>query len=157
MNPTPDLARLATVAAAAPFGFEELERRCAMRARRQRRAAWGAAASVAFLGLVSLAAVLTQPPAPQTGLQLAQAVPVAQVPGRAAPAERTAPPPALVDLWQFDLTSELEDHIAVLDAELSAARTGAASGERVRQMERTREQLHDSLQRVAYAHDLLDL
>jgi Tfp pilus assembly protein PilN len=62
-----------------------------------------------------------------------------------------------VNLDQFDLTTELEDHIALLDAELSAARVQAAPAQQLRQMESTREQLTQSLQRVSYAHSLLNL
>jgi hypothetical protein len=62
-----------------------------------------------------------------------------------------------VNLDQFDLTTELEEHIAVLDAELSVARVEAAPAEQLRQLESTREQLNDSLQRVSYAHSLLNL
>jgi hypothetical protein len=53
------------------------------------------------------------------------------------------------------MTSELEDHIALLDAQISAARVYAAPPEQLRQLEYTRSQLNDSLQRVSYAQTLL--
>jgi len=65
--------------------------------------------------------------------------------------------PALVDVGRFEVTSDLEDHIALLDAQISAARAYEAPPERVRQMEYAREQLNDSLQRVSYAQTLLGL
>jgi hypothetical protein len=80
-----------------------------------------------------------------------------------APAVSDAPQPqgpyqpALVDLGQFEITSALEDHIALLDAQISAARVYAAPPERLRQMESTRAQLNESLQRVSYAQALLSL
>jgi hypothetical protein len=128
---------------APPFGFEEFERRRA-RTRRQRRAAgWGVAGSVSVLGLVGVLAWLTQAP------------PVAEL--TAAAVEARDAQPALVDLGQFAVTSELEDHIALLDAEISAARVGAAPQERLHEMESARAELNDSLQRVSYAHSLLSL
>ena len=65
--------------------------------------------------------------------------------------------PALVNLDQFDQTTELEDRIALLDAELSVARVQAAPAQQLRQLESAREQLNRSLQRVSYAHSLLNL
>ena len=65
--------------------------------------------------------------------------------------------PALVNLDRFDVTTELEEHIAVLDAELSAARVGTAPAEDLRELESARKQLNQSLQRVSYAHSLLSL
>jgi hypothetical protein len=65
--------------------------------------------------------------------------------------------PALVNMGQFDITSTLEDHIALLDAELSAARVGKVPEVQLRPMESAREQLSASLQRVSYAHALLSL
>ena len=62
-----------------------------------------------------------------------------------------------MNLDQFDVTTELQDHIALLDSQLSAARVETASVERLRQLEATREQLNSSLQRVSYAHSLLNL
>ncbi len=63
--------------------------------------------------------------------------------------------PAVVDVGRFEVTSELEDHIALLDAQISAARIYATPPERLRQMESTRAQLNESLQRVSYAQTLL--
>ncbi len=134
---------------AAPFGFDEFEQRRARAAARRRTALLSTAGSIAALGVVSIMALVTQPP-----LQLhADAVPVVQ----AALAPASAELPALVNLDQFDATTELEDRIAVIDAELSAARVTAAPAARLRQLEHTRTQLNESLQRVTYAHSLLSL
>ena len=131
----------------APFGFEAFERRRAMDVVRRRATAVSAAGSVAALAFVSMLALITQTP---QQLQLAESMP----PAVPAPEGEL---PALVNLDQFDVTSELEEHIAVLDAELSAARVEAAPAEQLRQLESTRTQLNQSLQRVSYAHSLLSL
>ena len=131
----------------APFGFEAFERRRAMDEVRRRATAVSAAGSVAALAFVSMLALITQTP---QQLQLAESMP----PAVPAPEGEL---PALVNLDQFDVTSELEEHIAVLDAELSAARVEAAPAEQLRQLESTRTQLNQSLQRVSYAHSLLSL
>ena len=145
MNAPVELRQLAAHEnAAPPFGFEEFERRRVARVRQRRTTGWSVTASVGVLGLVAVLALLTQ--APQPSAQLTAA----------AVAARNAQP-ALVDLGQFEVTSELEDHIAMLDAEISAARVGAAPDERLREMESARAELNESLQRVSYAHSLLNL
>jgi hypothetical protein len=133
---------------AAPFGFEVFEQRRAMVAVRRRATMVSAAGSIAALAFVSVMALVTQGP-PQLPAMEALPSPVVSV-----PADRL---PALVNLDQFDVTTELEEHIAVLDAELSAARVEAVSSERLRQLESARAQLNQSLQRVSYAHSLLSL
>jgi hypothetical protein len=136
-------------AGASPWSFEEFEQRQARAVSRRRAAAWSAVGSVAALGLVVAMAVVTQRP---------QHLVVAQLPsvvGTAVADDAYAP--ALVNLDQFDVTSELEEHIALLDAELSAARVYAVPAERLQQLEYTREQLSTSLQRVSYAHSLMNL
>jgi hypothetical protein len=154
-----DLRRLSDAAEAAPpFGFEEFQRRCAVAQRRQRATVWSIAASVAVLGLVAVLALMTQPqhPAAELLVALPAAPPAAVAPAVVAP--QAAPrEPALVNLHQFEVTSELEDHIALLDAQISAAHVYAAPPERLRQMESTRAQLNESLQRVSYAQALLNL
>lgn len=130
----------------APFGFEAFERRRAMSAVRRRATLVSAAGSVAALAFVAVMALVTQSP---TKLELA-APPVQAI----SPAEDL---PALVNLDQFDVTTALEEHIAVLDAELSAARVEEVPAEELRQLESARERLSDSLQRVSYAHSLLSL
>lgn len=147
MNIQENLRTLAAAEpATAPFGFDEfMQRQVAARARR-RTAVLSVAGSIAVLGVVSIMALVTQ-----TSPQLAEVQMVQLV----APAEEEMP--ALVNLDQFDQTSELEDHIALLDAELSVARVRAASTQQLRQMESAREQLNQSLQRVTYAHALLNL
>jgi hypothetical protein len=154
MNMQENLRALAASdAASAPFGFEAFEQRRAMVAVRRRATMVSAAGSIAALAFVSIMAfVMQQPPElPAVNTLPPQAIPGFQV--RPAGEEL----PALVNLDQFDVTTELQDHIAVLDAELSAARVEAASAERLRQLESTRAQLNQSLQRVSYAHSLLSL
>lgn len=145
-----DLRRLSDAKPAAPpFGFEEFERRRAIAQGRQRATVWSIAASVAVLGLVGLLALMTQPELP--------AAVVFTGPAAELPQPETPYQPALVDLAQFDITSALEDHIALLDAQISAAHVYAAPPERLRQMESTRAELTESLQRVSYAQALLSL
>jgi hypothetical protein len=149
MNHSIDLRQLAVTDAAPPFGFDQFERCRAAAGYRHRATVWSVAASVGVLGLVALLALVTQAPQP-----------AALVVGT-SPVKTAAPPvdvplqPAVVDLGQFDVTSELEDHIALLDAQISAARVYAAPPEQLRQLESTREQLNVSLQRVSYAQTLL--
>ncbi|MEO8314479.1 MAG: hypothetical protein ABI645_06745 [Pseudomonadota bacterium] len=132
---------------AAPFGFEAFERRRAMTAVRRRAAVVSATGSIAALAFVSITALLTQGP-PRLQVDVAPVL-------DGAPADEQLP--ALVNLDQFDVTTDLEERIAVLDAEMSAARVGAAPAEQLRQLESTRAQLNQSLQRVSYAHSLLNL
>lgn len=148
MSMQEELRRLAVESPAAPYGFESFEQRRALASVRRRNSWLGAAGSIAALGVVSIMALVTQAPAQ---LQVVASTPSDRVVPEAAEL------PALVNLDQFDLTTELEDHIAVLDAELSMARVAAAPVEQLRQLESTRQQLNDSLQRVSYAHSLLNL
>ena len=126
-----------------PYGFEEFGRRRAVAAARRRTTMWSVAASLAVFGLVPVVALLTQ--APEATVRIAS--PAAEVPYQ----------PALVNVGQFEVTSELEDHIALLDAQISEARVYSASPDRLRQMEATRAELTDSLRRVSYAQTLLGL
>jgi len=153
MNQPHELRELAGHAdATPPFGFEELLRRRAAGEQRRRAVAWSIAGSAGVLGAVALLALLTQRPEPAA--TVIPALPAKNV-GVAARVAASGEP-ALVDLGQFALTSELEDHIALLDAQISAARVYAASPEQLRQLERARAQLNDSLQRVSYAQTLLN-
>lgn len=136
----------------APFGFEAFEQRCAVVAARRRVTIWSATGSIAVLGVVSMVALLTQAPQP-----LVAAAAAAHSQAQVMTGVRFIEAPALVDLDQFDLTAALEDHIAVLDDQLSAARVQAVPSEQLQQLESTRAQLNDSLQRVSYAHSLMSL
>jgi hypothetical protein len=147
MNIQENLRALASSdAPAAPFGFEAFEQRRVMAASRRRATAVSAAGAVFALAFVSVMALVTQRPPQQP-----------DVPPQAVVAPAAQDMPALVNLDQFDVTTELEEHIAVLDAELSVARVKAVPAEQLRQLESTRAQLRDSLQRVSYAHSLLSL
>lgn len=145
-----ELRALATPAGDVPFGFDEFERRRAHERHRKRAAGWSATAAIGVLAIVPVVAVITQPaPAARVmGTPASEVMPVAEV---------FRQPPALVDMGRFAVTSELEDHIAVLDAEISAARLAPVSREQVRRMEATRQQINDSLRSINTAHALLEL
>lgn len=144
-----ELRALVEVPEAAPFGFDEFERRSAAQRHRVRTLGWSTAAVVGVLALVPVLAVLTQSPGPAATV-------VSVSTATASPAELFQQP-ALVDMDRFAITSELEDHIALLDAEISQAQLRPVPTAELRQMETARRQLNDSLQRVSYAHSLLDL
>jgi hypothetical protein len=146
-NPEHAIRDLAAAPVQPPFGFEEFERRRASGERRRRAGAWGATTAIVLLAAVGLLAWMMEPP--RSAAVVATHVPEARV-------EHVYAQPALVNLAQFDVTSELEDHIALLDAQISAARVYAAPAEQLRALERTRAQLNDSLQRVSYAQNLLN-
>lgn len=153
MNASVSLRQLAARdGASAPYGYDEFDLRQQYAARQRRLTRWSIAASLAVLGLIPAIAVLTQGPEPEAWLTAPAAASAAAI--RVEDGPRM---PALVDLSHFEVTSELEDHIAMLDAELSAARVNAAPPEELRRLEATREQLNESLQRVNYAHSLLAL
>lgn len=135
----------------APWNFEVFEQRRARARTRRRTALWGSALSVAMLAVVGIVALVTQPQMMRDPLLAAAPVPFDSEP------EAAIEQPALVDMSQFDVTSELEDRIALLDAELSAARVQRVPTEQLRRIESTREQMNQSLQRVSYAHALLSL
>jgi hypothetical protein len=138
---------------AAPYGFEQFEQRSTRTAARRHAGVWSATGSALVLAVVSLVAVVTQ--APPQPVVADSAVPVMRELASDFAAATDAP--ALVDLGQLDVTAELEDHIALLDDALSAARLHAMPAERVRQMESTRAQLNESLQQVSYAQSMLSL
>ncbi|MFO1502709.1 MAG: hypothetical protein U1F39_02710 [Steroidobacteraceae bacterium] len=148
------LRQLAGQAVDPPFGFDAFEQRRERAQSRRRAAIWSAALSVSMLALVGILALVTQPQVDRHAFMAAvesrdlQALP--QVDARVEP-------PALVDMSRFELTSELEDRIALLDAELSAARVRQAPAEQLRRVEGARQQMNESLQRVSYAHALLSL
>jgi hypothetical protein len=144
------LRSLAAHQDAAPFSFDVFEQRRRRVVARRRAALWGSALSVALLVFVGFIALVTQPQVRRDPLLAAAP---ATLPVELTPIEQ----PALVDMSQFDVTSELEDHIALLDAELSAARVERMPAEQLRRIESTREQMNESLQRVSYAHALLSL
>jgi hypothetical protein len=148
------LRQLASQESPAPFGFDVFEQRRARAVARRRTVGWGSALSVSMLAMVGLLALVTQPQV--DGDPVMAAVEARDL--MALPLDGRSPDsPALVDMSRFELTSELEDRIALLDAELSAARVQRAPAEQLRRIEGTREQMNESLQRVSYAHALLSL
>jgi len=138
-----------------PYDFEEFERRSMRAAAGRRSLGWSAAASVAVLGLVVTLAVVTQ----RSGVTDSYAIanPLPAMDGGHPDAEQEDAQPALVDLGQLALRSDLEDRIAWYDAQLSVGRVNSAPPEQLQQLESTRELLADSLQHVSYAHSLLSL
>ncbi len=133
-----------------PFGFDEFEARRAAVRHRHRTAGWSAAAALGVLAIVPVLAVITRP-APSAHV-------LGPPPGAMTPlADVFQQPPALVDMSRFAVTAELEDYIALLDAEISAARLTPVPREELRRLEATRAELHESLQHVARAHSVLEL
>lgn len=150
MRPAEHLRTLPDHEAAVPFDFEEFERRRAQVRHRGRAAGWSVTAAIGVLAVVPVVAVITQPqPA-----AIVVATPASEVQDVT---DVFLQPPAVVAMDRFSVTSELEDHIALLDAEISAARLRPVTGDELQQLEKTRERLNESLQRVNYAHALLDL
>ena len=137
-----------------PYGFEEFQRRSVRAAAGRRSWAFSAVASVAVLGLVVTLAVVTQR---SDVSAYAVSSPLPAMDGGLAGVDADDAQPALVDLGQQALRSELEDRIAWYDAQLSVGRVSSAPPEQLRQLESTRELLADSLQQVSYAHSLLSL
>jgi hypothetical protein len=151
MTNNPELQALASrTEASAPYGFEVFEQRRLAAALQRRTAAVGVVGAVAVLGMVSMLALVTQQPE-----RFGESLPASQMPVATAVAVPDAR--ALVNLSQFEITSELEDHIALLDDQLSAARVAALPRDRLRQIESTRARLNDSLQHISHAHSLMSL
>jgi hypothetical protein len=137
-----------------PYDFDEFQRR-SMRASAGRRSwAFSAVASVAVLGLVVTLALVTQTRGLTGTYAIADSAPATD--SGQVDADPDAQP-ALVDLGQLALRSDLEDRIAWYDAQLSVGRVNSAPPEQLRQLESTRELLANSLQHVSYAHSLLSL
>ena len=154
MSVAEGLRRLAAQGMDAPFGFEVFEQRRDRTVSRRRTVLWGAALSVSMLALVGVLALVTQPQVDRNSIMAAvESQDFGWLPNVASHPES----PALVDMGRFALTSELEDRIALLDAELSAARVQRVPVEQLRSIEGTRQQMNESLQRVSYAHALLSL
>jgi len=154
MSTQEGLRQLAAQGVVAPFGFEVFEQRRARAVARRRSAVWGAALSVSMLALVGILALVTQPRVDRDSIMAAlESQELVALPD----ATPRVDSPALVDMGRFELTSELEDRIALLDAELSAARVQRAPVEQLRRIEGARQQMSESLQRVSYAHALLSL
>jgi len=154
MSAQEGMRQLAAQRVAAPFGFEVFEQRRDRAVARRRTVVWGAALSVSMLALVGILALVTQPRVDRDSIMAAvESQELSVLPG----VSQHADSPALVDMSRFELTSELEDRIALLDAELSAARVQRAPVEQLRRIEGTRQQMSESLQRVSYAHALLSL
>ncbi len=64
--------------------------------------------------------------------------------------------PALVRAGHWAARTEIEERIAVLDAMLSESRVSGGQADRLRALEQGRSTLVDALQRVAYAHQLVE-
>jgi hypothetical protein len=150
-----DKLRMATgqVSADLPFSFEHFEQRRQAQRLRRSGAQRAAFATVAALAVVLGVALVTQPPPRDVGAT--RLATVSQGSLAVGDIDEMQTMPALVNLDQFERTSELEDQIALLDAQLSAASFAAQSRVSVRELESTRAQLQDSLQRVSYAHSLM--
>ena len=131
-----------------PYDFAEFTRRRAVRAEaaRVRRTRLGSFTAVAAsLSVVMLGMALWR--------QTAEVPRGAVVPATTvASAEES---PALVQAGQLATRDALEERIALIDAMLSESRIAGAQDDTLRAMEQGRSTLVDSLQRVAYAHELI--
>lgn len=125
-----------------PFGYEEFARRCTRRAARRRAAGWGAASSLLVAGVIIGLAMRAEAPRLMYSDTVAQSLP--------------ASGPALVNVGHAVLQEDLADRIAWFDAALSAGGAADLPSAELNQMRRTRDELESSLQRVAYAHALLE-
>ena len=149
--------RLQTLAArepaVAPYGYDDFELR-GQRARGRRFATQrGLAASLAIVGVAVVLAITTRRPGTEVAVDsTALAPPPAQSAQDAVREE-----PALVDLGQFAMRSELEDRIAWVDMQLSVGRAYAAPADQLQELAATRDRLEQSLQRVSYAQSLMSL
>jgi hypothetical protein len=156
--------------ATAPYDFDEFERMARTRGEGRRRtqarlAALAASVSVLLVGTAvwQRAPVGGDPPA--TGVaatrDTAATAPVLTPMNSAAvaveaPADRGARgrAPAVVRVHDAALRADLQDRIALLDALLSEARAAGDDDEPLRQVQRSRALLADSLQHVAWADGL---
>lgn len=139
-----------------PYGYEEFDLRGRRARTRRASVRRGLAASLAVVGVAVLLAITTQRLRPEAAA-VADVEAVARPTAAPLPQVVDGSEPALVDLGQFALRSELEDRIAWFDMQLSAGRAYAAPAEQLQEMEATRNRLEQSLQRVSYAHSLMSL
>jgi hypothetical protein len=134
------------VALPPPYDFAEFRRRGQLRSG----------------GLVRLTAVAATLSAVLLGAALWRYVDVGPAELPAAVSVSTADPavsdgsPALVRAGHWAARTEIEERIAVLDAMLSESRVRGGQAERLRALEQGRSTLVDALQRVAYAHQLVE-
>lgn len=141
------LEALSVAEAAAPYGFDEFERRGARRIADRRRARHGLVASFATVAVAVLAAIaVLQPRAPDVGEPA-----LVYDAGAFVPAEE----PAVVDVGQLVVRESLADRIALLDLQLTEGRAYAMPEDELAQLAATRDQLERSLRGVAYAHALM--
>jgi hypothetical protein len=148
--------RLQALAAAdvrqpAPYDYAEFVRRRATRAAAHevRRTRLGrVTALAASLSVVLIGTAIWR--------QAGQGTAVTAVPTVAAVAQPLdESSPALVSAGQLVARDALEERIALLDAMLSESRAAGMQADTLRALERGRSTLADSLQRVAYAHQLI--
>jgi hypothetical protein len=146
--------------ATAPYDFDEFERLARARGDGRRRSQARVAALAASVSLVLVGAALWQrapvdgapPPAATAAVTDAAAAPPTVRTG--GPADAVASAPAVVRVHDAALRADLQDRIAVLDALLSEARAAGEDDEPLRQVQRSRNLLADSLQHVAWADGL---
>lgn len=142
------LRQLAATEAALPppYDFAEFRRRGQLRSGRLVRAIAVAATLSAVLLGTALWRYVDVGPA-----ELPAAVAVSMT----DPAESDGLP-ALVRAGHWAARTEIEERIAVLDAMLSEGRVSGGQADRLRDLEQGRSTLVDALQRVAYAHQLVE-
>ena len=156
---------------AAPYGYQEFERRAQARGRAARGLAGGERLTAGALVGVALLALLVRlgvPASVRHPLAGAQAMQVRAAPG---PEDESLPPHAAVaERWLASLPSEpavvhvgtraavmgLEDRIAEVDDLLSAARTKPDQAARLAALQQERTRLVGTLVQVRYAETLAD-
>ena len=134
-----------------PYDYAEFSRRRAARAAAPRagRAHLGRiTALAATLSVVLLGTALWRQAGPGPVAMPRPAVAVV-----ADPVDDTSP--ALVSAGQLAARDSIEERIALIDAMLSESRIAGAQDDSLRAMEQGRTTLVESLQRVAYAHQLV--
>ena len=135
----------------APYDYAEFSRRRAARAAAPRagRAHLGRiTALAATLSVVLLGTALWRQAGPGPVAMPRPAVAVV-----ADPVDDVTP--ALVSAGQLAARDSIEERIALIDAMLSESRIAGAQDDSLRAMEQGRTTLVESLQRVAYAHQLV--
>lgn len=170
-GPLAPLLRALPEQGAAPYGYQEFERRAQARRRGRRGAAGGerlAAAAVLGVGLLALLVRVGVPVTAHHAPPGAAAVRVQAAPG---PEDELLPPGAgVAERWLASLPSEpalvhvgtraavigLEDRIAQVDDLLSAARTHRDQPVRLAALQQERARLVGTLVQVRYAETLAD-
>ncbi len=155
-------------AGAPPYGYEEFERRAALRRRQAQHAAPGPRLAVAAVALVGVLAVLVRVSSPSLLLTPGAPAGAALAPTAPGPQDEDLPPgagegqrwlerlphePAVVRVGTRAAVMGLEDRIAQVDDLLSAARVSPDTV-RLQALQQERVRLMGTLMQVRYAETL---